>query len=89
MLQNFWFLLVTLPRVKQLARKYLERALDYFRSIDAPSNIAWALYDLALIDLKQHSKDAAREKLTEAYGFAQSVEADALADKITETLRAI
>jgi len=89
MLQNFWFLLVTLPRVKQLARKYLERALDYFRSIDAPSNIAWALYDLALIDIKQHSKDDAREKLTEAFGFAQSVEADALADKITETLRAI
>jgi len=89
MLKNVWFLVRTLPRAKSLARKHLGRALVYYRKIDAPSNIAMILFDLALIDLKQRRKDAAREKLDEALTLATSVEADALADKIATALNKI
>ena len=85
-LKNFWFLLRTLPRAKSLARKHLNRALTYFRHIDAPGSIAMVLFDLALIDLKQNRKETARQQLDEALTLAQSVEADALADKISAAL---
>ena len=40
-----------------------------------------------MIDLKQRRNEAAREKLAEARSLAERVEADVLADRISNALR--
>jgi len=76
----------TAPFAAAKARKHLGAALDYYPNVDAPGNIAWALYDLAMLDKKKKRRDGAKSKFGEARARAraraQSVELDPLLDMI-------
>jgi len=64
------------------ARKRLHAALDYARNVDAPSYIAWALYNLGRLEQKKNRGAAAKSYFDEARSLAQSVELDVLSDMI-------
>ena len=81
-MRNLPYVLKTVPFAAGKARKHLGAALDYYRKVDAPSFIAWALYDLAMLDKKKKHKDDAKSKFDEARSLAQSVALDPLIDMI-------
>ncbi len=77
-MRNLPYVLKTLPFAASKARKHLGAALDYYRKVDAPSFMAWALYDLAMLDKKKKRQDDAKIKFDEARLLAQSVRLDHL-----------
>jgi class 3 adenylate cyclase/tetratricopeptide (TPR) repeat protein len=81
-MRNLPYVLKTVPFAAGKARRHLQAALDYYRKVDAPSFMAWALYDLALLDKKKNHRDAARARFDEARTLAQSVRLDHLTDMI-------
>ena len=81
-MHNLPYVLKTVPFAAGKARKHLANSLNYFRKVDAPSYMAWALYDLALLDQKKKLVDAANEKFDEARNLAKSVQLDPLIDMI-------
>jgi tetratricopeptide (TPR) repeat protein len=88
MLRNIGFLLRTLPVAAGKARRHLGLALDFFRRVGAPSYVAWALYDLALLDRRKGRAAEAAAGLAEARELAASVEALALCDMIDAAAQA-
>jgi hypothetical protein len=76
----------TAPFAAAKARKHLGAALDYYPNVDAPGNIAWALYDLAMLDKKKKRRDGAKSKFGEARarggGGAAAVGREPLLDMI-------
>ena len=81
-MRNLPYVLRTVPFSAGKARKHLGAALDYYRKVDAPSFMAWALYDLALLDKKKKRHDDARARFEEARTLSQSVRFDHLIDMI-------
>jgi len=81
-MRNLPYVLKTVPFAAGKARKHLGVALDHFRKVDAPSYIAWVLYDLALLDKKKKRTHEAKAKFDEARSLAQSVDLDPLIDMI-------
>jgi tetratricopeptide (TPR) repeat protein len=81
-MRNLPYVLKTVSFAAGKARKHLAAALDYYRKVDAPSYIAWALYDLAMLDKKKKRLDAAKSKFDEARSLAQSVDLEPLIDMI-------
>ena len=82
------YVLRTVPFAAAKARRHLGVALDYFRKVDAPSYIAWVLYDLTMLDQKKKRKDDAKSKFDEARSLAQSVDLDPLIDMIDAEVNA-
>ncbi|MBT3553499.1 MAG: AAA family ATPase [Rhodospirillaceae bacterium] len=81
-LRNLPYVLKTVSFAAGKARKHLGAALKYHRKVDAPSFIAWGLYDLALLDKKKKRTHEAKAKFDEARSLAQSVDLDPLIDMI-------
>ncbi|MDP6951521.1 MAG: hypothetical protein QGF53_02055, partial [Alphaproteobacteria bacterium] len=86
MLRNWWFLMTTLPRAKSLATKYFEQAVAIWRAYPAPSLLAWALCGLAEIAASRRNKNEAQELCGEAIELAESVNANATAERARKTL---
>ncbi len=86
-MRNLPYVLKTLPFAASKARKHLGAALDYYRKVDAPSFMAWALYDLAMLDKKKKRQDDAKIKFDEARILAQSVRLDHLMHMIETQIR--
>lgn len=75
MLANFPFLLRTLPFAKKKARHYLQKALNGFIALDAPSFAARCHYLLGLLEKAAKQSSQARTSFQEARDIAASVAA--------------
>ena len=81
-MRNLPYVLRTVPFAAGKARKHLGAALDFYRKVDAPSYIAWVLYDLARLDKKKKRNDDAKTKFEEARTLAELVQLDPLIEMI-------
>jgi len=76
MLANLPFLLRTIPFAKAKARRYLQNALEGYRAINAPADIARCHYDLGLLDRAAKRPEQAGDNFQQAHDIAASVEAN-------------
>lgn len=86
LLKNLGFILRTAPFAAAKARRHLQDALEIYRQLDAPSQVAESLYSLGVLARARKRHDEARAQFDEAGRLARSVEASILADKIDAAL---
>jgi hypothetical protein len=75
MLANFSFLPRTLPFAKSKARRYPRQALDGYRALDTPSNVAQCHDNLGLLEKAGKPTEQARECFLQARDIAETVDA--------------
>ncbi|MEE2971363.1 MAG: hypothetical protein VX741_14685 [Pseudomonadota bacterium] len=86
-LKNLGYMLRTVPVAHAKAVRHLTAALEYYRTISAPSFIASTLFNLGLLDKKKKRMDAANAKFDEARELAASVDFQPLVEMIDEAKR--
>jgi class 3 adenylate cyclase/tetratricopeptide (TPR) repeat protein len=87
LLRNAPFLIRTFPFASRRARAHLEQAAAEFRSLEAPSFVAWCLYDLGVLHRGKGRPDEARRCFAEAQSIAREVGADVLEARAAEALK--